>query len=451
MIAIIKRCKYRWLYSPSRQRKPDPLVPSIELIRAIAEAVDNQSTVWVNGEFVGEHLGGNTAFGFDITAALKHGDDEIIVRVWDETDGIQLRGKQSLHPAGIWYKAVSGIWQTVWVEEVAPTHLADAQLTTAGFNMIRKHVKVEPRRYYAYCDHVGMLMWQDQVACTGKSAAGTALSPKWTRLAPNPSDAIWSDADHAEWMKELKAMMDELHNQPCIVVWVPFNEAWGQHRTVEVGNWVQAYDPTRLVDIASGGNSWPVGQVADNHNYPNPSFPFEQERFNNYVKVIGEFGGHSWVEPGHVWNETKQTWGYGGLPKVKDEYLSRYEKSIGILAGLKAQGVSAGVYTQTTDVEGELNGLMTYDRAVIKIPVAKLAELSQRLGPEIKRCTGPDSLLANVPPRYSAQSGFNVLAALLKSRISQLIKAIIQPDQNEDAVGAVGGSNAIRDEGPENG
>jgi beta-galactosidase len=176
-----------------------------------------------------------------------------------------------------------------------------------------------------------------------------------------------------------------LHNEPCIVVWVPFNEAWGQHRTVEIGQWVENYDPTRLVDIASGGNFWPVGQVADNHNYPNPTFPFEQERFNDYVKVVGEFGGHGWAEPGHVWNEKKQNWGYGGLPQSKDEYISRYEKSIGILADLKAKGVSGGVYTQTTDVEGELNGLMTYDRAVMKIPVAKLAELSQQLGPEIKR------------------------------------------------------------------
>jgi beta-galactosidase/beta-glucuronidase len=487
------------------------------------EAVDYQATVWVNGQPVGEHIGGDTAFSFDITAAAKKGDNEIVVRGWDATDGIQLRGKQSLHPGAIFYTAVSGIWQTVWLEEVAPTHLADAQITTtispaiitvtpnvvgattdatvrvtallkgtkistvegpgklklaiadaklwspahpnlydlqidlldakgkvidsvksyagirevgkerdangnwrftlngeeifhfgtldqgwwpdglltppsdaamrsdidflkaAGFNMMRKHVKVEPRRYYAYCDRVGMLMWQDQVACMGKSATGTALNPKWTRMATNPADAEWSDGDHAEWMKELKAMMDELHNQPCIVVWVPFNEAWGQHRTVEIGEWVENYDPTRLVDIASGGNFWPVGQMADNHNYPNPTFPFGQDRFNDYVKVVGEFGGHGWVEPGHLWDEKKRNWGYGGLPKAKDEYISRYEKSIGILADLKAKGVSGGVYTQTTDVEGELNGLMTYDRAVMKIPIAKLAELSQQLGPEIKR------------------------------------------------------------------
>ncbi len=487
------------------------------------EAVDYQATVWVNGQPVGEHIGGNTAFSFDITAVAKKGDNEIIVRVWDATGGIQLFGKQTLHPGGIFYNAVSGIWQTVWLEEVAPAHLADVRLTTtinpatitvtpnlagattnatvrvtaslkgkkvatasgsgelklaiadaklwspaqpnlydlqidlldtkgkvvdsvksyagirevgkqrdatgnwrftlngeeifhfgpldqgwwpdglltppsdaamrsdidflkaAGFNMIRKHIKVEPRRYYAYCDRVGMLLWQDQVACLGKLSNGTSLSPKWTRLTPNPPEAEWSDADHAQWMKELKAMMDELHNQPCIVVWVPFNEASGQHRTMAVGQWTEAYDPTRLVDIASGGNFWPVGQVADFHSYPNPSFPFEQQRFNDYVKVVGEYGGLGWLEPGHIWDEKRRNWGYGKISKTKEEYFSRYEKSLAILADLKAKGVSAGVYTQTSDVEDECNGLMTYDRAVIKIPAAKLAEWHQQLGPEIKR------------------------------------------------------------------
>lgn len=486
------------------------------------EAVDYQTTVWVNGQQVGEHTGGNTAFSFDITPALKIGPNEIIVRVWDETGGTQLRGKQTLQPGGIWYTRVSGIWQTVWLEEVPVVHLDDVKITTsinpatisiapqvngaaakmrvvalfkgqkvataegqgevklpvanaqlwspahpnlydlqidlldarnkvvdsvksyagirevgrkqdaqgnwrftlngeeifhwgpldqgwwpdglltppsdeamrsdidflkaAGFNMIRKHIKVEPRRYYAYCDRVGMMLWQDQVSGgTGKARGGKEISPKWTRLTPNPTDAEWTDEQHAEWIKELKAMMDELRNQPSIVVWVPFNEAWGQHRTVEVGNWMTAYDPTRLVNVASGGNFWPAGQIADQHKYPDPGFPFEQERFKDYVKVVGEFGGHGWPEQGHLWNESNRNWGYGGLPKTKDEYLERYKKSLDILVGLKAQGISAGVYTQTTDVEAEINGLMTYDRAIQKIPAAKLAELHQALGAEIKR------------------------------------------------------------------
>jgi beta-galactosidase len=221
------------------------------------------------------------------------------------------------------------------------------------------------------------MLWQDQVS-GGKS-------PKWTHMQPDPTDAEWSDADHAQWMTELKAMMDQLKNHPSIVVWVPFNEAWGQHRTMEVGKWVTEYDPSRLVNIASGGNFWPVGHFADEHKYPNPGFPFEQTRFNDYIKVVGEFGGHGWPVPGHLWDEKKGNWGYGGLPQAQEEYLARYEKSLDILVDLKTKGVSAGVYTQTTDVEGEINGLMTYDRAVQKIPVKKLEELHQRLGPEIRR------------------------------------------------------------------
>ena len=489
------------------------------------EAVDYQTTVWVNGQPVGEHIGGNTAFSFDITGALKHGANEIIVRVWDATGGTQLRGKQSLEPGSIYYTRVSGIWQTVWLEEVFARHLADVKITTAinpatitvtpqlagellpgekirvtaslkhkpvatavgvgelllavpaaklwspahpnlydlqielldakgkvmdtvksyagirevgrqrdangnwrftlngeeifhwgsldqgwwpeglltppsdaamrsdvdflkaaGFNMIRKHIKVEPRLYYAYCDRVGVMLWQDQVS-TGdqKKGAGRQISPKWTRMAPNPKDALWTDEEHAHWMKELQAMMDQLHNEPCIVVWTPFNEAWGQHRTVEVGEWMMKYDPSRLINIASGGNFWPVGSIADNHKYPNPSFPLENTNFNDYVKVVGEFGGHGWPVEGHLWNPEKRSWGYGGLPKTKEEYLGRFEKSLDALADLKAKGISAGVYTQTTDVEGEVNGLMTYDREVVKIPAEKLAELSRRLGPEIRR------------------------------------------------------------------
>ncbi len=488
------------------------------------EAVDYQATVWVNGKQVGEHTGGNTPFSFDITDALKPGANELTVRVWDGTGGSQLRGKQTLEPKGIWYTRVSGIWQTVWLEEVSARHLDGVKITTAispatitvepqpggasgsgtklrvtvsfdgkkvataegtgplkltvanaklwspahpnlydlnvelldangkvedsvksyagireigrkrdangdlrftlngeeifhwgpldqgwwpdglltppadaamshdidflksaGFNMIRKHIKVEPRRYYAHCDRVGMLLWQDQVSGGVGKRGDQDLSPKWTRMQPNPQDATWPDAAHEEWMRELRAMMDELHNQPCIVVWTPFNEAWGQHRTMDVGKWATAYDPTRLVNIASGGNFWPVGNIADNHKYPDPGFPPGQDRFNDFVKVVGEFGGHGWPVRGHLWNPEMNNWGYGGLPKTIEEYEARYVKSLDELVKLKAKGISAGVYTQTTDVESELNGLMTYDREVIKIPTAKLAEMHRRLGPEINR------------------------------------------------------------------
>ncbi|MCA9046374.1 MAG: glycoside hydrolase family 2, partial [Planctomycetaceae bacterium] len=245
-------------------------------------------------------------------------------------------------------------------------------LKKAGFNMIRKHIKVEPRRYYYHCDRLGMMVWQDQVS--------SGNNPPWTRLDPNPKDADWPDAAHAQYMVELEAMIDELENHPAIVAWVPFNEAWGQHRTVEVGKWTVKRDPSRIVNIASGGNFWPVGDVADHHAYPHPDFPLNPERYKDFVRVIGEFGGHGYPVRDHLWDANTRNWGYGDLPKTEAEYKARYVRSLEILNGFrKEHGISGGIYTQTTDVEGEINGLMTYDREVIKIPASDLAELHKQL------------------------------------------------------------------------
>ncbi len=177
-------------------------------------------------------------------------------------------------------------------------------------------------------------------------------------------------------MLELERMIDDLENHPCIVVWVPFNEAWGQHRTVEVGKWLAQRDPSRAVDVASGGNFWPVGDIADFHSYPHPSFPFDSKRFADFVKVVGEFGGHGLPVGGHLWDPNRRNWGYGNLPKTPEEYQSRYRESLARLDALRKQGIAAGVYTQTTDVEGEVNGLMTYDRKVVKFPAEELAKVN---------------------------------------------------------------------------
>jgi beta-galactosidase len=244
-------------------------------------------------------------------------------------------------------------------------------LKEAGFNMIRKHIKVEPRRYYTHCDRIGMMVWQDQVS-GGKQ-------PKWTRLEHNPTDAVWDDADHQQFMQEFEWMVDGLENHPSIVVWTPFNEAWAQHRTMEVGTWIVGRDPSRLVNIASGGNFWPVGDIIDEHRYPHPGYPFQDERDRGFIKVVGEFGGHGLVVPGHIWNTGKRNWGYGGLPKDEKEYRERYVESVRLMAQLKSQGIAAGVYTQTTDVEGEVNGLITYDREVKKLPASELKKIHQVL------------------------------------------------------------------------
>ncbi len=474
------------------------------------EAVDYQSTLWVNGQKIGDHTGGNLPFSFDITDALDDGKNVVTLRVTDATDtAYQLHGKQRLNPRGIWYTPVSGIWQTVWMEEVPEWHItginitpqidgnvlivlstegaspagATARLTakldgrtvalaegpphilrlvipqpqlwspdsptlydltirmgddviesyvglreigrrrdaegqwrftlngkeifpwgtldqgwwpdglltppsdeamrsdieflkTAGFNTIRNHIKVKPRRYYTHCDQLGMLVWQDQVSAMSDN-------PEWTRLQPDPETKAWPEEAHEQFMAELKEMIDLLQPHPSIVQWVPFNERWGQHQTMEVGEWTVEYDPTRHVNIASGGNFFPVGHVVDHHQYPHPEFPFElgeDGRFDDFVKVVGEFGGHGFPVEGHLWDPQARNWGYGGLPENKEEWQERYRESIRRLAELREQGIAAGIYTQTTDVEGEINGLITYDRRVPKVPAEWLREVHEDAG-----------------------------------------------------------------------
>lgn len=476
------------------------------------EAVDYECTVWVNGKPVGMHKGGHNPFSFDITDAVVDGINQLTVRVWDETGGYQLRGKQVRKPYGIFYTRVSGIWQTVWLETVPATYIRDVKIDTthdpavitvktlvggnvskadavrvtayldgkqvaseigrlkqtslaiknaklwspssptlydltiellsdlrpcdsvqsytgirtvgkqkdaaghlrfmlndkeifhlgpldqgwypdglltpaseaamlfdiqylkdSGFNMIRNHTKVRPRRYYYHCDRLGLMVWQDQVGARYKG-------PKWTRMKENPEDGAWEDEAHDQFMAELRELVDTLYNAPCIVMWIPFNETWGQHRTMEVGQWLVQYDPTRLINVASGGNFWPVGHVADHHSYPHPDFPLNDKRFDDYVKVVGEFGGHGFVvDETHLWNPKARNWGYGGLPKNRDELTERYAESYRRLQDLKKNGVAGAVYTQTSDIEGEVNGLLTYDREVEKFPREQLNRIHKAL------------------------------------------------------------------------
>jgi beta-galactosidase len=246
-------------------------------------------------------------------------------------------------------------------------------LKDSGFNMIRNHIKVRPRRYYYHCDRLGLMIWQDQVSTRYKG-------PKWTRMQENPKDGEWDDEAHDQFMAEFKEMIDSLYNAPCIVMWIPFNEAWGQHRTMDIGKWTVQYDRSRLVNVASGGNYWPVGHVADHHSYPHPDFPLDDARFDDYVKVVGEFGGHGYVvDKTHLWNPEARNWGYGGLPKDQDELMARYVESFRRMKELKQKGIAGAVYTQTSDVEGEVNGLLTYDREVEKFPREKLNAIHREL------------------------------------------------------------------------
>jgi len=482
-------------------------------------AVDWEAEVFLNGERLGIHRGGYDPFTFDVTEALEgEGLQELVVVVRDPTDqGDQPRGKQVLDPHGIWYTAVTGIWQTVWLEPVPETFvrrlkivpelegervmvtvevegdggaspsgvrvtvleegrevitvdggpgealalpvpnprpwspddpfLYDLRITLGpsvteaqgegadpgdpegsapgwdevwsyfgmrsvgvgpdeggfprlllngeplfqyglldqgwwpdglytaptdealrfditksrelGFNLIRKHVKVEPARWYYHADREGILVWQDM-----------------------PSADNESPGSQRQFAQELERVVDALRNHPAIIMWVPFNEGWGQHDTEAAAGWLKSYDPTRLVNGASGWTDEGGGDVLDVHRYPGPGAPapgdlrrwappprrypagvpeFPEVR----VAVLGEFGGLGLPLPGHTWVD-EENWGYRSFEDL-DALNEAYRELLTQLRPLQSDGLAAAVYTQTTDVEIEVNGIMSYDREVVKL------------------------------------------------------------------------------------
>ena len=471
-------------------------------------AVDWKADVFVNDILAGSHTGGFTPFSLDITPYLKaKGEQKLVVRVFDGTDkGYQPRGKQVLNPNGIWYTPVSGIWQTVWIEPVAKSHISGIKaipnldqkniavtvaaencttgdlvevkildkgklvasatglpgsplrlgiaepklwspdspflydmevslrqggktvdkvdsytamrkigtkrdkggilrmtlndkplfhfgpldqgwwpdgLFTAptdeallfdilktkelGYNMIRKHVKVEPARWYYHCDREGILVWQDMPSGD--------MGNKWEMHTYNGgTDKNRTQESKDNFSKEWKEIMDLCMSSPSVVVWVPFNEAWGQFDTERIVNWTMEYDPSRLVNPASGGNHRPCGHMLDLHNYPGPAMKlFDPQRVN----VLGEYGGIGLVMKEHLW-EPDRNWGYVRLNSPK-EVTDEYEKYADMLYKLIGRGFAAAVYTQTTDVEVEVNGLMTYDRKEMKVEPERIRKINQKL------------------------------------------------------------------------
>ena len=241
-----------------------------------------------------------------------------------------------------------------------------------GFNMIRKHVKVEPARWYNYCDKLGMLVWQDMPSGD--------LGNHWENrpgIYGRATDKDRTAESEKIYRKEWNEIMEDLYNFPSIVVWVPFNEAWGQFKTKEIVEWTMKKDASRLVNTASGGNFVDVGHIIDLHNYPEPLMPDATLYGKTRVLVLGEFGGLGLPVENHTWQK-KNNWGYQSF-KNKDDLFNRYSQLVDKLPELIEKGLSAAVYTQTTDVEVETNGLMTYDRREIKIPVNKLKDVHLKL------------------------------------------------------------------------
>ncbi len=236
-----------------------------------------------------------------------------------------------------------------------------------GFNMIRKHVKVEPARWYTHCDRHGIIVWQDM--------PNGDRGPEWQMHNYfNGNERVRSAESEANFRQEWKELIDYLYSYPSVGVWVPFNEAWGQFKTEEISEWTKAYDPTRLVNPASGGNHYTVGDMLDLHNYPNPRmYLYDAQR----ATVLGEYGGIGWANKEHLW-EPDRNWGYvqfNSSKEVTDEYIKYAEE----LKQLIRQGFSAAVYTQTTDVEVEVNGLLTYDRKLVKVDEQRVRKVNQEI------------------------------------------------------------------------
>ncbi|MET8636350.1 PA14 domain-containing protein [Streptomyces sp. NPDC004680] len=217
-----------------------------------------------------------------------------------------------------------------------------------GFNAVRKHIKVEPDRWFYWADRLGLLVWQDMPAMT----AGV-----------NPSTAA-----RTEYEREMKEMIDEHISSPAVVMWVVFNEGWGQYDIGRVASQAKSWDPSRLVNNMSGlnlGNDGGAGDIMDEHGYPSPALPPHPD--GQRALVSGEYGGLGLGIPGHAWS-VQQSYVDVDPTTYTDDYLQKLTE----VHALACRGGNGAVYTQISDVEGELNGLMTYDRKVVKPDVARL-------------------------------------------------------------------------------
>ena len=241
-----------------------------------------------------------------------------------------------------------------------------------GFNMIRKHVKVEPARWYYHCDRTGMIVWQDM-------PSGDLGGNQWNS---NPgleggTEKIRTENSEKIYRTEWNAIIESLYNFPCIVIWVPFNEAWGQFKTQEMTTLTMRKDPSRLVNSASGGNFYEAGHILDLHNYPGPVMARPEIFGPRQALVLGEFGGLGLPLENHTWLD-KNNWGYRTF-RDADTLFTTYSGYLERVVQFIDRGLSAAIYTQTTDVEIETNGLLTYDRKVVKMPENKLFDVSRKL------------------------------------------------------------------------
>ncbi len=251
-----------------------------------------------------------------------------------------------------------------------------------GYNMLRKHIKVEPLRWYYHCDRLGMLVWQDMVS--GGEYIGTLLAGALPNINIHVKDNIYKSfkRDKPEWREEFRqelwGMMENLGNSVSLCCWVPFNEGWGQFDAKEIGLKVKEIDPSRFVDHASGWHDQGGPDFKSVHKYILPVHAPTKHRTAGRPYVLSEYGGYSWNIKGHVWNPAR-SFGYIMFPDSKSlskAYQKLHETQI---IKLIRKGLSATVYTQVSDVEFEVNGIYSYDREVLKIDKDVLKAINSKL------------------------------------------------------------------------
>lgn len=248
-----------------------------------------------------------------------------------------------------------------------------------GFNMLRKHIKIEPMRWYYHCDRLGMLVWQDMINGGGKYHLLTISAPLVTGIHQKDHDyKKFSRTDaiaRASYYTELTEMIAQLYSCPCICTWVAFNEGWGQFDAAAAADYIKKLDPTRIVDHASGWHDQKVGSLQSLHVYFRP-YRFKPDKLHRAV-ALTEFGGYTLAVPGHTWS--KKRFGYKGFSdadSLGEAFRRLYQEQI---VPAKEKGLSACIYTQLSDVEDELNGFVTYDRKTVKLPKALVREVSLSL------------------------------------------------------------------------
>ncbi len=477
-------------------------------------AVDSECSVLVNGESAGAHTGGYTAFSLDITPLLRAGENELVVYCKDEgTRNGDARGKQSDKRGGIWYTPQSGIWQTVWLENMPKRHIEGLKITPSvteksvtvqadcdgaemeitvydsekeilrekfvdeitlsydfelwspenpklydftltsetgdcirsyfgvrsfgvctdsqgtkrltlngkpyffngvldqgyfsdgmltypsdkamldeltmlkdmGFNTVRKHIKIEPMRWYYHCDRLGLVVWQDFVNGGGEyKFSHIALFP-FLGFKHRDDDYKYFARENEGGRYAFKRMVDEtlaqLYNCPCIGVWVPFNEGWGQFDSAFYTEYIKAQDSTRIIDSVSGWHDQGEKKTAlkSLHIYYTPLKVPKDKR----PVVLSEFGGYSMKMQGHTFAEKE--FGYKKF-KTQEKLVNALRKLyLKKLKPLIKKGLCGCIYTQVSDVEEEINGLVTYDRAVLKVPVAEMKKINAEIALEAEK------------------------------------------------------------------